>query len=316
MSQNFQGFDPSPEDDDFWEGVDLVPENASPTQRLLHRLDNTDLVSFTLEKSLEEKYSKSLTRSIRKLFNDIDEGQEIGEEHPTFELINGCFVSESPADVRQVFGAVLAIINRTIDERAEACGQNEADISSVKLVYENLLRSGCDRLIDATFPSIFLVLKKEVDELIGGFRRKINLAKHQIKVFSSYQAPDSNGTDLDSFVVGRYLEISEEAERISRFEFGELYIAMQNEYSNFVDRAIDDLFDLAPELMQLPVENDPDDFDYHSRLQSECVEAYRKTFNDELELFFKKNRATLKADKKKLYNSLSQSAKSALSSPS
>jgi hypothetical protein len=316
MSQNFQGFDPSPEDDDFWEGVDLVPENASPTQRLQHRFDNTDLVSFTLEKSLEEKYSKSLTRSIRKLFNDIDEGQEIGEEHPTFELINGYFVSERPADVRQVFGAVLAIINRTIDERAEGCGQNDADISSVKLVYENLLRSGCDRLIDATFPSIFLVLKEEVDELIGGFRKEINLAKNQIKVFSSYQAPDSSGTDLDSFMVERYLEVSKEAESISRFKFGELYIAIQNEYSNLVDEAIDELFNLAPELMQLPVENDPDDFDYYSRLQSECVEAYREIFNDELELFFKKNRLRLKADKKKLYNSLSQSAKSALSSPS
>jgi hypothetical protein len=185
-----------------------------------------------------------------------------------------------------VFGAVLAIINRTIDERAEGCGQNDADISSVKLVYENLLRSGCDRLIDGTFPSIFLVLKEEVDELIGGFRKEINLAKNQIKVFSSYQAPDSSGTDLDSFMVERYLEVSKEAESISRFKFGELYIAIQNEYSNLVDEAIDELFNLAPELMQLPVENDPDDFDYYSRLQSECVEAYREIFNDELELFF------------------------------
>jgi hypothetical protein len=84
---------------------------------------------------------------------------------------------------------------------------------------------------------------------------------------------------------------------------------MDEAYPNFVELAVGELFDLAPDLMQIPAIDDTDGFDYLTSLASEWRKRYADTFSGRLDETLATAREQLYLALKELYDSLPQSAK-------
>ena len=314
MAPDFANSSPD-EDGDPYEDLeygDFNPVEEAEFSNFRESINTVDLIRLPALHKFDALLSDKVIEAVVNLFHcdDSDEGlhQATWSEHPDLAAIDECFTSSEPGDVREVFMAVRAIIDRTIDEQYDTEDASETETATSKRIYDQLLRSGCESLVTTMFDSIFQVYQERLQNIfIDPFNEGIQLQQKRIELISC-------DTDLDEagrkdHALALYQESLEQAQNISQEILANEYINMDEAYPNFVEMAVGELFDLAPDLMQIPAIDDTDGFDYLTSLESEWRKRYADTFSDRLDETLATAREQLYLPLKELYDSLPQSAK-------
>lgn len=197
MAPDFANHGPDDEEDpyDDLEYGDSNPVEAAEFDDFLFAIDNVDLIRLPAFNKYEALLSDNVIEAVVNMFqlHDLDKSlpQAIGSEHPALAAIDECFTSTEPGDVREVFMAVRAIIDRTIDEQHHAEDGSDAETATTKMIYDQLLRSGCESLVPTMFDSIFQAYQERLQNIfLDPFCEVIQLQQKRLELLSF-------DTDLD-----------------------------------------------------------------------------------------------------------------------
>lgn len=308
-------FAPRNPDDDHYpdEGSgysDFNPAGASHFDDFLEAIEVVDLIRLPAFNKLEALLSDKVVAAVADLFHDFDEGlyQGRGSEHPALAAIDECFTSTEPGDVREVFMAVRAIIDRAIDERVGADGESDTDSAATEIIYDQLLRSGCEVLVTTMFNSIFQAYQERLHNVfIEPFCEGIQLQRQRLSLLGL--DADFDGAGRNSHARALYEEKVQLAERISQEILAEEYTEMDKAYPELVELAVSELFDIAPDLMQTPPDESTPDVDYLATLEAEWRDRYATTFGERLDTTVATAREQLRLAVSELHDALPPSAK-------
>jgi hypothetical protein len=302
-------FAPTPDGDDYRADDDDIfyddPSEAAAFSDFRQALEYVDLVRLPASYELKNLLSESIGTAAAALFHDFDEGLYQGgtPKHQSLQAIDNCFVSTRPADVREVFRAVRVIIDEAVEKRRVDCGESELDTAAAEAMYDQLLRSGCESLVRTTIDSIFQCYEERLDrQFIALFEEDINVQIKRLELLGI--DPDFKPTARYEQALSLYQEKFDQAQNISQKVLSEEYLMMEEAYPSFIERAVSELHDLAPELMQILSDEETSGVDPLTSFESEWCERHTSPFQERLATSLATARGRLESALKKLHDKL------------